>query len=115
MHRMKYLFRAIALSVKLKSPLSLVVSCGSFLAAFIPMLISLQLAAFTDDVQALYHQTILLKSAIISFGILAFLYVLQTCFQLLQNYCVKEDVARIKRFVKEKVMNLMTEVPYKYI
>ncbi len=115
MRRMRYFFRAIALSIKLKSPLSLVVSCGSFLAAFLPMLISLQLATFTDDVQALYHKTILLKSAIVSFGILASLYVLQTSFQLLQNYCVKEDVARIKRFVKEKVMNLMTEVPYKYI
>lgn len=115
MRRVKYFFKAIVLSVRIKSPLSHIVSCCSFLAAFFPMLISLQLAAFTDKVQLLYHQRITLQSAILSFCWLAALYVLQTMFQLVQNYYVKEDAARIKRYIKEKIMYLMMDIPYKYI
>ena len=58
MHRGKCFFRAVALSVRIKSSQSLIVSFVGFLAAFLPMLISLQLAEFTDKVQLLYNQLI---------------------------------------------------------
>lgn len=115
MRRMSYLFKAISLSVKIKSPISRIVSCLSFAAAFLPMLISLQLAAFTDKVQLLYNQSIPLRSAILAFGWLAALYVIQTTFNLAQNYYIKEDAARIKRYVKEQIMSLMTDIPYQYV
>ena len=115
MRRMTYLFKAISLSVKIKSPLSRIVSCLSFAAAFLPMLISLQLAAFTDQVQLLYNQSISLRSAIFAFGWLAALYVIQITFNLAQNYYIKEDAARIKRYVKEQIMSLMTDIPYQYV
>lgn len=115
MSKIKYFFRAIALSIRIKSPISHIVSCCSFLAAFLPMLISLQLATFTDKVQVLYDQPSILKSAILSFGWLAILYILKTMFEFGQNYYIKEDAARIKRYIKEKTMYLTMEVPYKYV
>lgn len=115
MSKIKYFVRAIALSIRIKSPISHIVSCCSFLAAFLPMLISLQLATFTDKVQVLYDQPSILKSAILSFGWLAILYILKTTFEFGQNYYIKEDAARIKRYIKEKTMYLTMEVPYKYV
>lgn len=115
MHRGKCFFRAVALSVRIKSSQSLIVSFVGFLAAFLPMLISLQLAEFTDKVQLLYNQLISLRHVLFSFGGVAMLYILQTVFDLARNYYVKEDVARIKQYIKEKIMHLEIVVPYEYI
>ena len=112
---MRYFFRAVALSVKIKSPVSFIVSILSFGAAFFPMLISLQLQTFTDNVQSLFNQPDLLNTAIMSFAILALLYIAQTFFSLIEKYMAAQDIARIRRYLKEKIMVLLSTVPYKYI
>ena len=56
---MRYFFKAVALSVKIKSPASIIVSVLGFGAAFFPMLISLRLQTFTNDVQALFNQPVI--------------------------------------------------------
>ena len=111
----KYFFRAVALSVKIKSPVSFAVSVLGFGAAFLPMLISLQLQAFTDNVQTLFEQPGLLNAAVISFAALALLYIAQTVFSLAEKYAGAQDTARIRRYLKEKIMVLLSCVPYKYI
>jgi ABC-type multidrug transport system fused ATPase/permease subunit len=111
----KYFFRAVALSVKIKSPVSFIVSILGFGAAFFPMLISLRLQAFTNDVQSLFNQPDLLNTAIMSFAILALLYIAQTVFSLVEKYIAAQDIARIRRYLKEKIMVLLSTVPYKYI
>ncbi|MCL2159655.1 MAG: ABC transporter ATP-binding protein/permease [Oscillospiraceae bacterium] len=111
----KYFFSALALSVKIKSPVSFVVSILGFGAAFFPMLISLQLQAFTDNVQSLFNRPDLLSTAIASFAILALLYIAQTVFSLVEKYVSAQDIARIRRYLKEKIMVLLSSVPYKYI
>jgi len=111
----KYLFRAVALSVKIKSPFSFAVSVLGFGAAFFPMLISLRLQIFTDHVQSLFNQPDLLNRTVFSFAILAALYIAQTVFSLVEKYAAAQDTARIKRYIKEQMLVLLSSVPYKYI
>lgn len=115
MHRFQYFFRSLKLSVRLKSVPSRIVSVLGFGAAFLPMLISLRLAAFADVVQQLFGESALLKTALLSFGGLMFLYLVQTVFNLVWNYYTIEDAARIKRYVKEEALLLLGRIPYKYV
>lgn len=115
MHKLIYFFRSIILSIKMKSIPSRIVSVLGFPAAFLPMLISLKLAAFTDVVQQLFGNPALLQTAILSFAGLAFIYLGQAAFNAVQSYYVKEDAARIKRYIKEETMSLLCTVSYKYI
>jgi len=98
----KYFFRAVALSVKIKNPVSIIVSVLGFGAAFFPMFISLRLQEFTNNVQSLFNQPDLLNTAITSFAVLALLYIAQTVFSLMEKYIAAQDIARIRRYLKEK-------------
>ena len=115
MKKVKYFFRAVALSVKIKSPVSFIISIAGFAAAFLPMLISLRLQVFTDEVQLLFNNPELRSGVIISFLILALLYITQTVFSLIEKFVAAQDTARIKRYLKEQILNLLTSIPYKYI
>ena len=113
--KIKYFFRAVALSIKIKSPASVIISILGFGAAFFPMLISLQLQSFTNDVQSLFGQPELIKTAILSFAVLAALYIAQTIFSLIEKYIAAQDKARVKRYMKEQLLILLSSIPYKYI
>lgn len=115
MRRFKVFFRSVRLSIRLKSVPSRMVSVLGFPAAFLPMLISLRLAAFADSVWALFGSSGLLRPALLSFGGVMLLYLLQTLFNLVRNFYAREDAARIKRYVKEETMGLLCRIPYKYI
>ncbi len=115
MKKFKYFFRAVALSVRIKSPVSFIISVVGFAAAFLPMFISLRLQVFTDEVQLLFNNPELRSGVIISFLILALLYITQTVFSLIEKYVAAQDTARIKRYLKEQILNLLTSIPYKYI
>ena len=115
MHRAQYFLKAIALSIRIKSAPSMIVSCFGVLAAFLPMLISLCLASFTDKVQLLHLNLIPINKVLATFAVLVVLYVGQVVFSLLQNYYLKEDKARIKGYIKERIMRLGASVSYKYI
>ncbi|MDR2043349.1 MAG: ABC transporter ATP-binding protein/permease [Clostridium sp.] len=113
--KIKAFFRAISLSVKLKSPISFIVSILGFAAAFLPMLMSLRLADFTDKASALFGNPDILKTVMLSFAFLALLYIVQLLFGFVQNCCANEDSARINRYLKESMMRLLTEIPLEYI
>ena len=112
MHRAQYFLKAIALSIRIKSAPSMIVSCFGVLAAFLPMLISLCLASFTDKVQLLHLNLIPINKVLATFAVLVVLYVGQVVFSLLQNYYLKEDKARIKGYIKERIMRLGASVSY---
>lgn len=115
MQKLRYFFRSVGLSIRIKSVPSRIATVAGLVAAFLPMLISLKLAAFTDVAQQLFGNPALLNAAFISFAWVVLLYLAQTFFQLVQNYFAKEDAARIKRYVKEETLKLLCEIPYKYI
>lgn len=115
MRKIKYFFRAIALSIRVKSPISMIISILSFGMAFSPMLISLQLADFTDGVQGLFNKPDTLRSVLISFTILATLYIIQTFFGFVRNYYYGKDSARINRYLKKQMIDFLSSISYKYI
>lgn len=115
MNRLRYFWRSVKLSIRMKSIPSRIVSVLGFFAAFLPVFLSLRLAGFGDLVQQLAGDPALLWRALLSFGGVVLLYLLWTAFSLAQNYYAKEDAARIKRYVKEETLKLLCSVPYKYI
>lgn len=115
MRKLSYFFRSVKLSVRLKSVPSRIVSVVGFGAAFLPMLLSLRLAVFADIVQQLFGEPALLGTALLSFGGVVLLYLVQTVFNLVWNYYTKEDAVRIKRYVKEETLGLLGRIPYRYI
>lgn len=115
MRKLKYFLRAIALSVKVKSPISMMISIIGLGMAFFPMLISLQLADFTDGVQGLFDNPNTLKSVLFSFAILATLYIAQTCFGFVQSYYAGKDSARIGKYLSKQMLGFLSSISYKYI
>jgi len=113
--KLKYFYRALCLSISLKSKISMFIGIIGFGAAFLPTAISKSLASFTDNVQILALSNGYLSKTLASFAFLAFLYVLKTIFTMAQNYYVGEDVSRIKRYIKEQVLEVTSDVPYKNI
>ena len=115
MNKLKYFFRSMNLSIGMKSVPSRIAAALGFPAAFLPMLISLKLAAFTDTARQLSGNPSLLNAAFAAFAWVVLLYLAQMFLQLIQEYYAKEDAARIKRYVKEETLKLLCEIPYKYI
>lgn len=115
MNKLKYFYRSMNLSIRMKSVSSRIAAVLGFPAAFLPMLISLKLAAFTDAARQLSGNPSLLNAAFTAFAWVVLLYLAQMVFQLVQEYYAKEDAARIKRYVKEETLKLLCEIPYKYI
>ncbi|MCL2776254.1 MAG: ABC transporter ATP-binding protein/permease [Oscillospiraceae bacterium] len=115
MNKIKYFLRAVVLSIRIKSPLSFIVSIAGFAAAFLPMLISLQLRSFTNYVQKLFDNPDTLNTVIFSFAVLAVMYIVQTVFSLVQSYFSTQDSSGIKLYIKEQMLSLLSSVPYKYI
>ena len=115
MNKLKYFFRSMNLSIRMKSVPSRIAAALGFPTAFLPMLISLKLAAFTDTARQLSGNLSLLNAAFAAFAWVVLLYLVQMFLQLIQEYYAKEDAARIKRYVKEETLKLLCEIPYKYI
>ena len=115
MNKLKYFFRSMNLSIRMKSVPSRIAAALGFPTAFLPMLISLKLAAFTDTARQLSGNPSLLNAAFAAFAWVVLLYLAQMFLQLIQEYYAKEDAARIKRYVKEETLKLLCEIPYKYI
>ncbi len=115
MNKLKYFFRSMNLSIGMKSVPSRIAAALGFPTAFLPMLISLKLAAFTDTARQLSGNPSLLNAAFAAFAWVVLLYLAQMFLQLIQEYYAKEDAARIKRYVKEETLKLLCEIPYKYI
>ncbi len=115
MNKLKYFFRSMNLSIGMKSVPSRIAAALGFPTAFLPMLISLKMAAFTDTARQLSGNPSLLNAAFAAFAWVVLLYLAQMFLQLIQEYYAKEDAARIKRYVKEETLKLLCEIPYKYI
>lgn len=115
MRRIKIWKKSVCLGLHVKSKLSVIISILGVFAAFIPVCIALSLADFTDKIQLLYTNNTFIFNVLKSLGVLLSLYFLQEAFSAIQNYYVKEDSLRIKKYVKEKMMIYLSEVQYKYI
>lgn len=108
--------KAFQISFRVKSKASMIISLAGLLMAFLPVLISSTLAFFSDEIQTVFqdasHGIIM---AVVSFVILAILYILQVAFQSLQSYFSENDTLRVRAYVKESILENVCSVQYKYI
>lgn len=108
--------RALRVSIITKGMTSIIVSVLGLAAAFLPMLISLTLKQFTDQIQLLSQVgTMALGDTLTFFMVLAVFYVTQTTYLFIQSYYGELDRLNIFRYIKSTLLRLSCNVKYKYI
>jgi ABC-type bacteriocin/lantibiotic exporter with double-glycine peptidase domain len=108
--------KALKISLKTKTIASIIVSILGFPMAFLPMLISLSLKSFSNQVQALYGAGAGLLSTVIgAFLVLSALYIVQLIYNSVRSYYGRSDSMRIQRYMKERILRCTCDVKYKYI
>jgi ABC-type multidrug transport system fused ATPase/permease subunit len=108
--------RALGVSIRSKSVISIIVSLLGFAAAFLPMLISVQVRLFSDEIQRLYGSgRAAIASVIGAFAVLAALYIIQLVWNSVSSYFSGIDSLRIQQYMKEKILRCTCNVKYKYI
>ena len=116
MEKTKLMPGRIMVILVVKSKLSMCISLIGQLMAFLPVQISRTLAYFSDEIQSVYQDASHgVTMAILSFAILAALYILQVAFQSLQSNFSENDTLRVKAYVKERILENLCSVKYKYI
>lgn len=107
---------AFRVSIITKGMTSIIVSVLGLAAAFLPMLISLTLKQFTDQIQLLSQVgTRALGDTLTLFMVLAVFYVTQTTYLFMQSYYGELDRLNIIRYIKSTLLRLSCNVKYKYI
>ena len=108
--------KALKTSLKTKSRLSLIVSIVGFAMAFAPAIISVVLQNFTNKIQVLATSgTKNIAPALMTFAILAALFLASSVFEFLQKYTQQTDTVRTIKYIKETVLKCSCDVKYKYI
>lgn len=110
------LSKALRISLKVRSGPGLWIGIAGFPMALLPTLISLILQRFTDEVQRLYgmgreH----MQRVLVLFGVLTGCYFLQTIFHNARSYYSKATAVEIKEYIKERALQCVCHVKYKYM
>lgn len=108
-------WKALQVSFRTKSKLSLIVNLLGFAAAFLPIWISITLRKFTDHVQLLSQGHETLMNALLIFLVLIVLYVIQTGYTFAHDYFIEIDQQRTIKYIKKTVIDCASRVEYKYI
>ncbi len=112
----KIFSKALKISIKARSTASIIVSLVGFAMAFLPMLISLAVRRFSDEVQMLFGKgDAAIASVIGVFIILSALYVIQLLWNALRSNFETLDAVNIQKFMKERILRCTCDVKYKYI
>jgi len=115
MSKIKTLARALAVSIKIKGPLSLLVSLLGFPAALIPVWLAGFLRNLTDELQFLMGGNGDVGAALAIFGGLVGLYVAQMIINFLAQYTGGLDSIKIRTYIMKVLIQRKTDVRYKYI
>lgn len=108
-------WKALQVSFRTKSKLSLLVNLLGFAVAFVPVWISITLRRFTDHVQLMSQGQETLMNALTIFLILIVLYLIQTGYTFAHDYCSEVDRQRTTKYIKKTVIDCASRVEYKYI
>ena len=108
--------KALKVSLKARGVASILVSLLGFAMAFLPMLISLAIKRFSDEVQGLFGMgDSAITAAISVFIILSVMYVVQLIWNSIRSSFEMRDSIRIQMFMKERVLRCTCDVKYKYV
>jgi len=107
--------KALQVSFRTKSKMSLLVNLIGFAMAFVPVWISLTLRDFTNHVQQIFQGQETITTALLVFGLLILLYLMQTGYIFASDYYAEVDRQRTTRYIKKKIIESASSVEYKYI
>jgi ATP-binding cassette subfamily B protein len=108
-------WRALAISCRTKSKLSLMVNLLGFAMALMPVWIASTLRKFTDQVQFLSLGKSTIADALTIFAALISLYVIHTLYAFARDYCDEVDEQRTTKYIKKTIIDCASKVEYKYI
>lgn len=115
MSGIKVIREALKLSLRTKTPWTMIVSILGFGMAFFPTLIARRLEALTNLLQRLPMEQSLLPTAFGAFAILVLLFVVQALFDYVQSLAYSDDWTRTGRYIKKHLLYLKCRVKYRYI
>ncbi len=108
--------RALRVSLKMRGRASVAVNLLGFVMAFLPMLVSVWVSRFSNEIQNAYGKG---QGAVLSalgvFAVLAALYVVQLLWNTLRDYYARMDELNAMAYMKERILRCTCEVEYKYI
>ena len=115
MSGIKVIREALKLSIRTKTPWTIIVSILGFGMAFFPTLIAHRLEGLTNILQQLPADHNLLSAAFLSFGILVLLFIVQAVFDYVQSLAYSDDWNRTGRYIQKHLLYLKCRVKYRYI
>jgi len=101
--------------MKIKGPLSMLISLLGFPAALIPIFLANQMRALTDHLQALMGASGDVSYAMAAFGGVVGLYIAQTFIGFVSQYANLTDGIKLQTYILRTLMRHKCEVRYKYI
>jgi ABC-type multidrug transport system fused ATPase/permease subunit len=113
---LKIFHKALKVSIKTRGTGSVILSLIGFPMAFLPMLVSVWVCHFADEIQAVYGSgDALIRSELGVFAVLAALYVVQLVWNTLRDYMARIDALNAMSYMKERVLRVTCDVKYKYV
>ena len=108
--------KALKVSIKARGLSSIIVSLIGFVMAFLPMMVSLAIRRFSDEVQVLFTiDGASMAPAIGVFAVLSALYIVQLLWNSLSSYYETRDGYKIRQYMRERILRCTCDVEYKYI
>ncbi len=108
--------KALKVSLKMRTKTSIAVNLLGFVMAFLPMLVSVWVSNFSDEIQTAYGKG---EGAVLTvlgvFAILAALYIVQLIWNTVRDYFTRTDELSAMAYMKERILRCTCEVEYKYI
>jgi ABC-type multidrug transport system fused ATPase/permease subunit len=115
MSKLRTLFKALWISIKIKGILSIIVSLLGFPLALLPVLLAGQLRDLTDQLQLLTGVGGDPAVALRIFVVIVVLYIIGEIFNFIKRYLNRLDSLKIEKYIKKTILQLKSEVKYKYI
>ncbi|MCL1843275.1 MAG: ABC transporter ATP-binding protein/permease [Defluviitaleaceae bacterium] len=113
--KLKTLAKALGVSIKIKGPVSIIVSLLGFPAALIPVWLAGLLRNLTDELQALTGGGGEAGAALAVFGGLVGLYIARMIINFLEQFVGGMDGIKIRTYIMRTIMRRKCDVRYKYI
>lgn len=108
--------KALTVSLKTKTPASMVIALLGFGFAFLPAIISSVLKSFTNEIQTMSTGGEYELSYVLTlFFTLIGLYVAEVVFGAIREYSLLRDGVRTNKYLCEKILDTTCRVKYKYI
>ncbi|MBU5590582.1 hypothetical protein KQI89_02280 [Clostridium sp. MSJ-4] len=111
--RIKIILKALRVSIKTKSKVSILISLVGFLMAFVPVISSNVLKQFTNEIQEIsINHSKSISDVFATFTVLTSLFIIQTIFNFLFNYIQEVDRIRTDKYIHETVLRCTCDVKY---